>query len=219
MIKRTKFNIAFLGGRKSGKTSIINAYLKNEFSFETLSTFGIDSSLKKHKFDNKEYKFKIFDISGEERFRSISNTTIRLADGIDLVFAIDNHNSYREIVDRIIYIEENVCLEKKVLFIIGNKIDVSGREVRKKQVEEFAKRINIKYFETSAYSRQGINETFEEIFKEVYDKNILYNNNKPIYQNNNNINYSSFCTNEIIKLNSIYNASFKLYPLNKYNRY
>ena len=211
-----------LGGRESGKTNIINAYLENKFSFETLPTTECDTFYKKFNFDNWEYLFKIFDTAGQERYRKISNSTIQIADGIVMVFAIDNHNSYKEIVYWIKFIDELINLEEKVLFIIGNKIDVKPeeRKVTKNQVEEFTKRINVKYFETSAYSRQGINVAFKEIFKEVYEKNKLDNNNKPNYQYKKKINYSSICTNEIKKLNNIiYNTLSKLFPLNKYNSY
>ena len=207
-----------LGGRESGKTNIINAYLENKFSFETLPTTECDTFYKKFNFDNWEYLFKIFDTAGQERYRKISNSTIQIADGIVMVFAIDNHNSYKEIVYWIKFIDELINLEEKVLFIIGNKIDVKPeeRKVTKNQVEEFTKRINVKYFETSAYSRQGINVAFKEIFKEVYEKNKLDNNNKPNYQYKKKINYSSICTNEIKKLNNIiYNTLSKLFPLNK----
>ena len=95
-----------------------------------------------------EYKFKIFDTAGQERYKSISSTTIQIADGFLMVFAVDNKESYNRIVDWIDFIEEYVNLGGKVLFIIGNKIDVKPdkRLVKKEEAEIFAKNKNAKYF-------------------------------------------------------------------------
>ena len=177
MSKHT-FKISLLGDKNVGKTSIVTAYTKDEFSFTTLATVGIDSSIKKKTFDNEEYKFKIFDTVGQEKFNSISTTTIQMAVGFFMVFAVNHRISYERIVHWITYIEEYVNLKEKVLFIIGNKSDVKPeeREVTKEEAEVFAKSKNAKYYETSALTRNGINEAFEEMFKDVYEMSKKNNN-------------------------------------------
>jgi len=42
--------------------------------------------------------------------------------------------------------------------------------VTKEVAESYAKCMNIKHFETSALTKKGINEVFEETFKDVYEK-------------------------------------------------
>ena len=165
------FKISLLGDKNVGKTSIVTAYTQNEFSLTTLSTIGIDTSITKKIFDNVEYTFKIFDTVGQEKFNSISTTTIQMAVGFFMVFAVNNKESYERLVNWINYFEDYVNLEEKVLFIIGNKTDVKPeeRKVTKEEAEEIAKSKNAKYFETSALTRKGINEAFEEMFKDVYE--------------------------------------------------
>ena len=177
MSKHT-FKISLLGDKNVGKTSIVTAYTKDEFNFETLATIGIDTSIKKKTFDNVEYTFKIFDTVGQEKFNSISTTTIQMAVGFFMVFAINHRKSYERIVHWISYIEEYVNLKEKVIFIIGNKSDVKPeeREVTKEEAEVFAKSKNAKYFENSALNRNGINESFEEMFKDVYEMSKKNNN-------------------------------------------
>ena len=201
MKKATGFKISILGESTVGKTSIVNTYSKNQFSYNTVLTTGIVSFMKKKQFDNKEYNFKIFDTAGQERYRSLSNTTIQIADGFFMVFAVDNKNSFNKIVDWINFIEDNVNLEEKVLYLIGNKIDVKTevRQVTKEEAEDFANSKNSKYFETSALKNEGINEAFEEIFKDIYQMHKQINNKNSNFNldvkniNNQNNKKKKFC--------------------------
>ena len=201
MKKNTGFKISLLGESTVGKTSIVNAYSKNQFSYNTVQTTGIVSVMKKKQFDNKEYKFKIFDTAGQERYKSLSNTTIQIADGFFMVFAVDNKKSFYKIIDWIHFIEDNVNLEEKVLYLIANKIDVESevRQVTKEEGEKFANSKNAKYFETSALKNEGINEAFEEIFKDIYQMHKQSNNRNSNFNldmkniNNQNNKKKKFC--------------------------
>ena len=169
-IKRTKFNVSLLGEGSVGKTSMCTVFLENKFNENTLDTIGIESTLTSAKFDGKEYKFKIFDTAGQERYRSISSTTINLADGFLLVFGVDNKKTFETLGQWIKSIEEKCDISKKVLFLVGNKIDLKNREVTKEEALSFAKTNNIRYFETSAKTGDGIKEIFNLLFEEVYKK-------------------------------------------------
>ena len=201
MKKNTGFKISLLGESTVGKTSIVNAYSKNQFSYNTVLTTGIVSFMKKKQFDNKEYKFKIFDTAGQERYKSLSNTTIQIADGFFMVFAVDNKESFYKIIDWINFIEDNVDLEEKALYLIANKIDVESevRQVTKEEGEKFANSKNAKYFETSALKNEGINEAFEEIFKDIYQMHKQSNNRNSNFNldmkniNNQNNKKKKFC--------------------------
>ena len=182
MIKRKTFKISLLGESSVGKTSIYQFHEDKTFVDAKEKTIGIVESFKYVKFpgDNEEYKFKIFDTAGQERYRSITNTTIQLADGFLMVFAVDNKKSFERINDWIKFIDEHVDLKEKVLYLVGNKIDIKEREVEKEEGEEFAKKMGIKYRETSAKTGEGTEEVFQEIYKDVYEKN------KQNFEKNNN---------------------------------
>ena len=47
-------------------------------------------------------------------------------------------------------IEKNADRKKKVLILVGNKIDINRREVTTEEGMNFAKERNMKYFESSA---------------------------------------------------------------------
>ena len=171
-IKRTKFNVSLLGETAVGKTSMIQVKSGMPFNEDQLATVGIDNLMEKAKFDGTEYKFKIFDTAGQERYNSISGSTIKVADGFVLVFSVNLKSSLDKINLWIKSIEETVNIKEKALILVGNKKDIQDREVSTEEGENFAEKYNMKYFETSAKTGEGIQEAFNQIYRDIYDLNV-----------------------------------------------
>ena len=169
-IQRTKFNISILGESKVGKTSMISVKTGLQFNEKQISTVGIDNFIDKKIFDNKEYKFKLFDTAGQERYNSISAQTIKIADGFILVFSVTDRDSLEKISLWMKSIEENTNIKEKVIILVGNKIDME-REISHEEANNFAKENNLKYFETSAKTGYGIDETFNQLYQDIYELN------------------------------------------------
>ena len=169
-IKRTKFNICLLGEGDVGKTTLVSVFSGNEFNINTLKTVGVESYLFFEKYDGKEYKFKVFDTAGQERYKSISNSTIRVADGFLLVYSVADKKTFELLDYWLNTISEQCDITRKVLFLIGNKIDVEKREVSNEEAVNYAKINNLIYCETSAKSGFGVRETFKKLFYSVYQK-------------------------------------------------
>ena len=180
-IKRKKFNVSLLGESEVGKTRISNTYLGKDLDEYTLSTIGIESYMDTATFDGIEYKFKIYDTAGQERYRSISKSTIKITDGFLIVFSVANKKSFELINYWYESIQEVIDIKKKVLILIGNKIDLPDREVSNEEALEYAKAKNMKYFETSAKTGFGIKEAFKELYQDIYE---LFKKSK---ENSNNI--------------------------------
>ena len=95
---------------------------------------------------------------------------LKAVKGIVLVFDITSHESFENINMWLKQINEhcnNPCL---VLF--GNKIDLdqSLRQVTPEEIKKFCNEKNLTYFETSAKTKQGINDGFNYIVNEAYEK-------------------------------------------------
>ena len=167
--KRTSFNIGILGGFRVGKTSLINSYLSNQFQDNYPSTIGNEIVSDKMKIDGKEYNLKIFDTSGQERFKSISCSVIKKSQIIIIVYDITNHITFEELKDWVKIVDENRNHDC-IIGLVGNKIDLfENIEVSQEEIKEFANLNNYKYFETSAkerptYFKTIINNLVEDYF-------------------------------------------------------
>ena len=170
-IKRTKFNINFLGDTAVGKTSIIKCYKGEEFDEGAIATIGIDYIMDKREIDGKTYTFKIYDTAGQERYKSICVSYLKIADGFLLVFSVDDKKTFKRIVKWMNEIIESINPKEKIIYLVGNKIDKNPREVSNEEAMNFAKENNIRYFETSAKTGFGVQELFKNLYQEIYDLN------------------------------------------------
>jgi small GTP-binding protein len=169
-IKRKVLRISILGDSSTGKTSIINRFLGNEFSLEMISNIGIDKQelLRKMK-DGNDMKIILWDTAGQERFHSISSSTIKNSQGIIVCFSLIDVDSFKNVVEWLETIREESAKIPVVLF--GNKCDLADqRKISKEEAESFAKKNDIPYFETSAKDNINLEEGLEQIIEDAYAK-------------------------------------------------
>ena len=172
-IKKTKFNIFILGDSQVGKTSMIQVYRGNKLNSEELPTIGLDICMNPLAFEDIEYKFKLFDLSGQEKYKDIFQSKFRLADGIMLVFSINDLDSLKNIDNYIKILDEVVKYKKLKIILVGNKVDLGRRVISNEEAVNFSKKRNLSYYETSAKTGYRIKETFNNFFRELYELNKL----------------------------------------------
>ena len=171
---REVIRITLLGNYEVGKTTLRNVFLDIDFSENILSTVGINKVDTKFKLnDGKEIKLVIWDTAGQERFHSIAITSVKNSQGIILVYDITNRKSFEDLN---MWINDiNNATDKASIILFGNKCDLQNREVSKEEAEQFAKKNNIPYIETSAKLKLNINEGFSIVANDAYKKYGLVN--------------------------------------------
>ena len=169
-IKRKVIRLAILGDTTVGKTSIINVFLNLEFSQLMVTSVGKDKYDTQIEMKNgEEMKLIIWDTAGQERFHSIAVGTIKNSHGIIVTFDITRRKTFDNVLLWLKEIRENSGAIPVVLF--GNKCDLEEkREVKKEEAQNFAKKNNMIYFETSAKENINIKEGFKELAELAYEK-------------------------------------------------
>jgi len=64
--------------------------------------------------------------------------------------------------------------------LIANKVDLSNAEVTRQEGEEFAFANSMMFIETSAKTRQGIKQAFEEVVYKILDTPSLLQSTQPV---------------------------------------
>ena len=170
--------IITLGEVGVGKTSIIRRFVDGVFKKDEISTLGIQFSWKNLELDgNRKIKLSLIDTSGQEKYRSLPPTYFKKVDVVLFVFAVDNPSSFENIqywIDT--FSENNNGKNVKKMYLIGNKNDL-GKEIEQKSIDDFADKYGLTYMETSAKTKNQINELFtiigEDIYEEIEKKSIM----------------------------------------------
>lgn len=163
------FKILSLGESGVGKTCFILRYIDGKFDSTHLSTIGVDFKPKTITYKSKTIKLKIWDTAGQERYRNLTQQYYKNADGILLMFDISNHESFNTINYWMEQIKLFAHLESTPIILIGTKSDLAERKVSLEEAEQAAKKLTLKYFESSAKINIGINEVFDHLCEKIFE--------------------------------------------------
>ena len=164
------FKIILVGDSFVGKTNILGKYLNNEFSEDTKATVGVEFGNKVYNFDGKIVKAQIWDTAGQERYKSITNAYFKGARGAFVVYDITKPETFQSIDKWIPDLKANGSKDISIL-LIGNKADLEDkRKVKREDAETKAKHYGVAFMETSALSGKGLDEAFNTMMQDVYQK-------------------------------------------------
>ena len=165
--------IVLLGDVSVGKTSIASRYCKNSFNEHHINTIGGAYQQQKVVLGNGSMvKLHIWDTSGQERFRAMTNLYYRDAQVAILTYDITNESSFSSIEFWIQELKYKVENENMILCLVGNKCDVNlnERKVTSQKGKNFAQDNNMIFFETSAKTGEGVKDLFVTIANKVYEQ-------------------------------------------------
>jgi len=172
-VKTLETKIVLLGDVSVGKTSIASRYCKNSFNDYHINTIGGAYQQQKVVLDNGNMvKLHIWDTSGQERFRAMTNLYYRDAQVALLTYDITNESSFNSIDFWIQELKYKVENENMILCLVGNKCDVSNdeRRISTAQGKKFAQENNMIFYETSAKTGEGVTNLFVTIANKVYEQ-------------------------------------------------
>ena len=159
-MSQINLKILLVGDSSVGKTTLLLKYVEGKFSDSHITTIGVEYKDKPIILNNRNINLQIWDTSGQERYRSITKNFYRNADGILFVFDVTREDTFAHIKDWLISSDE--CDKDFKKIIVGNKIDLE-RVVSKEKVENFGKSKNMKCYEVSAKTGEGLDNVFQAI--------------------------------------------------------
>ena len=172
-----EFSLAILGDKGVGKTSFCNRYINKTFNPSESPTNGGEYFQKIFYDNNAAIKIDIFDTSGDPRSKKIVKYLYKDARSIILMFNLKDKSTFDNLPN---YLEEirNNSVEDPIIYLVGNfskEAGINGAQVLEKDIKKFILENNIKYFEISCKSGEGINEVMKELTKEILDDEKYFN--------------------------------------------
>ena len=155
-----------IGNQEVGKTAILSQFIDNIFIQNTVRTTGqefkvVERTIKIEGKDVKQ-KVKIWDSSGQERFRDIVVSSAKNTNGIFLIYDVTSQKTFDDLQGWIESIEKAKDLKTFPFIIMANKIDLKDKRViTQEQGKKIAASYNIPYFETSAKTGEGLYEALD----------------------------------------------------------
>lgn len=147
------FKIEVVGDCQVGKTSILKKIIENKFNPEYIPTSGYEFYPYMFKIEDKYIKFQIWDMCGQENYRSALLNLYRNASLGILVYSITDYKTFQNLDTWITQMRKNAPFNSKII-LLGNKADdEQNREVTYEQGKKVCQKYNLEFFmEVSAKS-------------------------------------------------------------------
>jgi len=171
-IKEFEVKICLLGDVNVGKTSIASRFCKNSFTDNYINTIGGAYQQQNIVLNNgAKIKLHIWDTSGQDRFRSMTNLYYRDAQVAILTYDVTNEQSLESLNYWLNELNDKVEIDNMLLCLAGNKSDIesSKRQVSTAKGKAFAEEHNMIFYETSAKTGAGVKELFQAIAVKEYE--------------------------------------------------
>ncbi|KAJ3413332.1 hypothetical protein HDV05_008182 [Chytridiales sp. JEL 0842] len=159
--------LIMVGSGGVGKSALTLQFMYGDFIDEYDPTKA-DSYRKKVTVDEEECFIDILDTAGQEEYAAIRDNYYRSGEGFLCVFSILEKESFEHVQE----FREQICRvldDETVPFVlIGNKADIpESRKVQKWEAEAKAKEWGCTYLETSAKTRQNVDEAYQILVRKI----------------------------------------------------
>jgi small GTP-binding protein len=163
------FNLALMGDKGVGKTTLINRFLTGKFISNLRVTLGIkvDNLLVKlpdrlHQ-PASDIRVLVYDFGGQETFHKSYVSQIQDKNVFGLVFDLNNGNSFNNLEYWIHLILEH-SIEDPKFILIGTKKDLEDNPVNPDRIWDLRKKYRLdSYYETSSLDGTNVTKVFESI--------------------------------------------------------
>lgn len=165
------YKVIVIGSGGVGKSALTLQFMYDEF-VEDYEPTKADSYRKKIELDGAEVQIDILDTAGQEDYAAIRDNYFRSGEAFLCVFSILEHESLsatEELREQVLRVKND---DKTIPFLlVGNKIDLENRRVITQETAKDQARLwGVPYVETSAKTRQNVDEVFIELLRMIRNR-------------------------------------------------
>eukprot|EP01060_Flectonema_neradi_P016101 TRINITY_DN2269_c0_g3_i3.p1 TRINITY_DN2269_c0_g3~~TRINITY_DN2269_c0_g3_i3.p1 ORF type:complete len:234 (+),score=55.64 TRINITY_DN2269_c0_g3_i3:61-702(+) len=154
--------IIVIGDAGTGKSCMLHRFIYHEFNANSSHTIGVEFGSKIVDMDGQRVKLQIWDTSGQERYLSVTRSYYRGAMGCLMVYDVTRRSTF-ENIPRWIQEAKSLTDPNCAMMLVGNKCDLTNKEITHTEASQFAQEENVMMFETSAANGEFIEEAFLKV--------------------------------------------------------
>lgn len=167
MSQQNTVKVVLVGSYFTGKTSLINRYVDEEFTNNVKPSTQPSFHTKAITVDNATINLEIWDTAGQERYHSLTSLFYQEADYGIVVFDLTNRESFLKAKDWAEELRREVS-DDFTISLAGNKMDLKDKIcVPFEEISFLAKEINAEPFEVSAKTGENVDLLFN-LVKKIY---------------------------------------------------
>ncbi|XP_071379557.1 ras-related protein Rab-18 isoform X1 [Centroberyx affinis] len=191
----TTLKILIIGESGVGKSSLLLRFTDDTFDPDQAATIGVDFKVKTIAVDGNKAKLAIWvseklitaprlkyhsvktkiqvcgcwlsDTAGQERFRTLTPSYYRGAQGVILVYDVTRRETFTKLDNWLNELETYCTRNDLVKMLVGNKIDKENHELDRNEGLKFARKHSMLFIEASAKTRDGVQCAFEELVEKI----------------------------------------------------
>ena len=137
-----EIKVVVVGNSSVGKTCIVKKATTGVFLEDSVATLGVNYVSMKKNVSKTDFMLQIWDTAGQERYRGMAPLYYRGAHVAIICYSVIDSDSFEAVDFWKKNIIENVD-GNVIIILIGNKIDLEGREVTKEEGENKAKELGL----------------------------------------------------------------------------
>ena len=112
-------------------------------------------------------KLALWDTAGAERFRSLTPSFYRGAQGAILVYDVTRRDTLQKLDSWFNELDVYSTRENLVKMVVGNKVDKENRAITREEGLRWARRHSSLFIEASARTKEGVKTAFEELVEKI----------------------------------------------------
>jgi small GTP-binding protein len=165
-VKPAPRKVVLVGDANVGKTSLLLQLTDHMFRQETTPTVSSGCFIREFPTTNGPMPLQIWDTAGEERYRSITRLYAQGAIAAIIVFDTSVSSTFASIPSWVDTIRDMTDTDP-VFFVVGNKVDLTPRDVDGDTVAQYCQENRLISFDVSAKTGFQVDLLFAEVAEQV----------------------------------------------------
>ena len=162
------YNIILIGDSGVGKSTFFIQFFNQKFLEKNVATIGIEFNNKEMNIKGVSVNINIYDTAGQEKYKVLTNNYYKKADGIVLMYSVDDVISFKEIENWFTNIQEKAKKEITIA-LVANKVDLPTEliKVEKEEGEVLAKTLGIPFYHISSKKYEDVVSVIKRLVEEL----------------------------------------------------